>query len=142
MPDDHAGDCQCLEDVDGAGLDRHPGHVVITHQQQRRHLIRQPLDALGKLALLRRIGLAILERVPGEDRQVGLMRQGVVDDFVQAFEKVADPARGAGDRIQSAVVLHADVQIGEVQQADGIGHAVPAVPPSRSIQRSRPCGGA
>ena len=69
------------------------------------------------------------------------MRQAVVDDFIQAFEEVAHPAGGAGGRIQPAVVLHADVQVGEVQHADRIAHAAAAVAIHPALQPLRRCVG-
>jgi hypothetical protein len=50
------------------------------------------------------------------------MGDGVVDDLVQSVQKIAHAARRPAGGIEPAVVLHADVNVGEVDDTDGVGH--------------------
>ena len=122
VADDDVGHIERAEDVDGGGLLCRAGQVVVADEQQGGHAVGQAFDAPGELALLGGFGVARLEGVAGEDDQVGVVRERVVDNLIQPIEEIAHAAGGAGGGIELAVVFHADVQVGEMHEADGGRH--------------------
>ncbi len=112
------GHVERAEDVDARGFGRHARHVVVAHKHEYWHAVGEALDAFGELALLRGIGVARFESVTGEDHEVGVVVKRVGDHLVEPIQKIADTAGDAGLRIDLAVIFHADVQVGEVQNAD------------------------
>ena len=94
------------------------GQVVVAHQKKggdaRR---RQPGQTLGELPLLGLGWIAALIGIPGQQDQVHVLGQGVLHHLVQGGEKVQQAGGKAGPGIYPAVVLHADVQVREVQDA-------------------------
>ncbi len=91
---------------------------MIAHQHHQRRELGQVADAVGELALIGRVGVAGLEGVAREDGQVNLVLAGVLDHLVHAPQKIADAAAQPGLRVGAPVILHADVNVGEVQHAD------------------------
>ncbi len=74
----------------------------------------QAADAAGELPLLGLAGLAGLVGVPAEEHQVGVVFQGVVNQLVENGEEILKTGRKAGGGVRPAVVLHAEVQVGKV----------------------------
>ena len=76
---------------------------------------RQALDTLRELALMRRRGVARLVDIAGEDDQIDLGFDRAIDGLVKRLEEVVQALIQTRFGIDPAVVLHADMRIGEVR---------------------------
>jgi len=63
------GDIKGAENIETVGLHHHARHVVVSHEKQCRHLVRQALYSLRKFPLLGGVRAPIFERIPGEHRE-------------------------------------------------------------------------
>src|SRR5690606_11234392 len=119
---DHTLYLQRLEDLDRRGLLHHRGDVVVADEQHNRALLGQTLDAPRELAHVGGVRLAVLEGVPGEDGEIGVVLAGIINDLIHPEQEVHHTGADACGWVDLAVVLHADVNIGEVQQSDRFRH--------------------
>ncbi len=87
---------------------------MITDQQHNRRKLCEVADAMGELTLIGRVGVARLEGIAGEDRQIDFMVTRIVDDLVHALDKIDHAIAQAGLGIGLAVIFHADMGVGEV----------------------------
>ncbi len=115
----HVGNIQRAKDLDAGSSSFLGRQVVIAHQQYDRDTgIGQALDAPGKLAAVGRVGVAGLVGVAGKEDQVHLVLQRILDDLAQPPQKVHDPAIEPRNGIEPAIIFHAYVQIGQMQDSD------------------------
>jgi hypothetical protein len=110
------------EDVQGGGPLLHPGQVVVAHQQEHREAgLQQAPEAGGELPQIGRGGIPVFKGVAAEQDQVRLVLDGIVHDAIEGMQEVHHPPVQAGLGVDLAVGLHADMQIGEMKDANGLG---------------------
>ena len=107
---------QGRENFHGVGPAAGVGQVVIAHQQKHRKAGRyQAADAAGKLPLMGLGRVAALIHISGQQNQIHFLGQGKLRYFVQGTEKIPQSGGKAGSRVEAAIVLHADMQVGKMQ---------------------------
>ena len=74
----------------------------------------------GELALVRGVRVARLVRVAGEDEDVHALLDRVVADVAQPAQEVHDARVDPGRGVDPPVVFHADVNVGGVEEFDGL----------------------
>ncbi len=114
------GHVERAEDVDAGGALGDRGQVMVADEHDHRDAgVRDPLDAARELALVSRVRVARAVGVAGEEENINPLLDGVVGDVAQPAQEVhdarVDPRRG----VDPPVVLHADVNVGGVEQFDG-----------------------
>jgi hypothetical protein len=92
--------------------------MVAYEKDDRDTCIGQAFDTAGKLASVGRIGIAILVGVSREKHQVDLVLEGIVYDIGQPPQEIHDAAVQSSGGIDPTIVLHADVNVGQVQDTD------------------------
>ena len=121
VADVDVGHIQRAEDVDAGGALGDRGQVVVAHQHDHRDAgVRDLLDAPRKLALVRGVRVARLVRVTGEDEDVHALLDRVVADVAQPAQEVHDARVDPGCGVDPPVVFHADVNVGGVEEFDGL----------------------
>ncbi|MOA47519.1 hypothetical protein D3C78_1701620 [compost metagenome] len=94
---------------------------MVAHQQHHLDVRRgEPLHPPGELALLGGAGVFGLVDVAGHQKDVGVLRQREVDHLVEAAQVVLEAVMEPRGGVPAAVVLHADVQVGRVNDANGL----------------------
>ena len=127
------------EDLKGGGAAPRVGEVMVAHQQEDGDALGcERGDAASELPLVGLGGIAALVGIAAEEDEVDLLPDGEVDKLVEGCEEVEQSCReakvestvharseGVGQRFQvrlgggSSVVLHANVDVREVQYAHG-----------------------
>ena len=110
-----------VEDVERAGACGDVGHVVVADEQEHGDArLREAGDAPRELALVCLRGVAALVGVAGEQGEVDVAVDGVVDKLVEGVEEVTEARAQAGRRVGVAVALDANVHVREMQNAHGL----------------------
>ena len=118
---DHVGHIERAEDVNAGGALGDRRQVVVADEQDHRDArVRDPLDAPRELALVRRVRVARLVRIAREDEDVHALFDRVVADVAQPAQKVHDARVDSGRGVDPPVVFHADVDVGGVEEFDGL----------------------
>jgi hypothetical protein len=92
--------------------------VVAGHQDDLNVGLDEADDPPAKLALVGGGWVARLVDVAGHHHGVDALLDGAVDGLVQGVEEVMETGIQAGLGVEAAVVLHADVDVGEVGELD------------------------
>ena len=116
------GHIERLEDFNCARLRYVHRRIVIADEQDCRRKLGKLADAGGEFTLVGRVGAAAAEGVAGEYHQVDIALVRKIDHIVHARQKVEGAAADAGFGVGLPVVLHANMHIGEVQNADRLAH--------------------
>ena len=111
-------------DIDRCGFGDINWQIVVANQQHGRRQLRQGQDAPGEGALVGRVWAAAAKGIAGEYHQIDIMLAGIIDHFVHAPQKIAHTTAQTGIGIDLAVVFHADMHIGEMQNAYGFNHGL------------------
>ena len=98
---------------------------MIADQQHGRRQLRKPADARRKFALVSLIGTTAAKGVASKYHQIDITVAGEFDHLVHTLQEIVDAAADTTIGIGLAVILHADVHIGKVQDADGFAHILP-----------------
>src|SRR5262245_56937705 len=116
-------DCQGLKNLDRVRAAGSRRDVMVAGQDHDRQTsLANALDAFGELSLVRRVRSAAFIHIAGDQYDIGAGVQAHVDRLVQPLQ-VIDQARVQASRwVDPAMVFHADVQVGQVQQFDHIGY--------------------
>ena len=70
--------------------------------------------------MIRCVGVTGLVSIARKEDQVHLVLQGIVHYLTETPQKVHDTVVEPRSRVQMAIVFHADVQVGQMQQANVI----------------------
>ena len=93
--------------------------VVIADQDDHRNIsLGEAPNASRKSALPGGVGIAVLVDVAGENGQVDIVVEGVIDGCLHRAREVQQAAVQPAGGVEAAVVLHAKVDVGEVQQME------------------------
>jgi hypothetical protein len=99
---------------------------VVAHQEEGRYpSLYQALNAFGELSLVGRGGVSAFIGIPGEEDEMDIIAQGVIDDGVKGSQEIAQAAIQPRDWVKVTVILHPQVQVGEMQEPD---HGLSSIP--------------
>jgi hypothetical protein len=113
LSDCHAFQRQCIEDLDRVRAPGRRRDIVIADQDEDRQASpAQAQNAAGELALVGRVGCAILIHIAGDQYRVSTLGQPILDRFVQPVKVVDQPGVHAAGWVEPAVIFHANVQVG------------------------------
>ncbi len=80
--------------------------------------LREAADAPGELPLVGGTGMDGMVGIAAEEDDLHLLGDGVVNDGVEGSQEVANTGAQPGVRVKPPVVVHSQVQVGEMQQLD------------------------
>ena len=104
------------EDVHRRGLAEADRVVVVAHDHgDRDACLQHRAERLGELALLGRRGVGGAVGVAREQEQVHVLRDGARREHVEGPAEVEQPCVEAGRRVEAAVRLVAEVEVGTVE---------------------------
>ena len=120
--DRDAGQSEGVEDFHGVGLAEGIRLIVVADQDDHGNPgLGEAPHAPGKGALPGGIGVAVLVDVAGEYGEVDIVVEGVVDGRVHRAGEIEQASVQAAGGVEAAVVLHAEMDVGEVQQVEHDG---------------------
>ena len=106
---------QGVENLHRVCLAKGIGQIVIADQNHHRHLrLDQTPYTAGKFALPGGIGIAVFVDVAGENRQVNIVFQGIINGQVDRAGEIQQTTIQTSGSIQPAIVFHAEVDVSQM----------------------------